>query len=130
MRGDLLPFWNPDDAPLPETVSAWQTGGWRVALGVELVAHLEPVLAIDRCLVGFCAESDELADEFVRLIRIENLDARRGMAHPDGIDQDRECDVLLPLRPDAPDDEVDNCIVASVKASHTILCPAGLRPRS
>jgi hypothetical protein len=95
-----------------------------------LVAHLEPVLAIDRCLVGFCAESDELADEFVRLIRIENLDARRGMAHPDGIDQDRECDVLLPLRPDAPDDEVDNCIVASVKASHTILCPAGLRPRS
>lgn len=125
----MLPFWDAGTSPAPETVAAWQTGGWRVALGVELVAHLEPVLAVDRCLVGFCAESEELADEFVKLIQSENLDARRGKAHPNGMPQSRECDLLLPLRPEAPEDEIDNCIVASVKASHTILCPAGLRPR-
>jgi len=100
-----------------------------VALGVELVAHLEPVLDIDRCRVGFCAESEELAAEFVKLIDVENLEARQRRAHPSGVAQRLACDVLLPLRPDAPDDEVDNAIVAAVKASHTILCPAGLRPR-
>jgi len=100
-----------------------------VALGVELVAHLEPVLDLDRCRVGFCAESEELAAEFVKLIAVENLEARQGQAHPAEEAQRRACDVLLPLRPAAPDDEVDNAIVAAVKASHTILCPAGLRPR-
>lgn len=100
-----------------------------MALGVELVAHLEPVLDLERCRVGFCAESEELAAEFVRLIAVENLEARQGQAHPAETAQLRACDVLLPLRPAAPDDEVDNAIVAAVKASHTILCPAGLRPR-
>ena len=110
-------------------MEAWQTGGWRVALGVELVAHLEPVLAVERCQVGFCCESADLAAEFVRLIALENLEARQASAHPAGGPQSGACDVLLPLRPDAADDEIDNAIVAAVKASHTILCPAGLRPR-
>jgi len=100
-----------------------------VALGVELVAHLEPVLDPDRCRVGFCAESEELAAEFVKLIAVENMQARQGRAHPAAAAQRLACDVLLPLRPDAPEDEVDNAIVAAVKASHTILCPAGLRSR-
>lgn len=129
VRGELLTFWDAGVAPTAETVAAWQTAGWRVALGVELVAHLEPVLDLDRCLVGFCAESEELAAEFVKLIAVENLEARQGQAHPAEVVQRRACDVLLPLRPGAPDDEVDNAIVAAVKASHTILCPAGLRPR-
>jgi hypothetical protein len=110
-------------------VSDWQAPGWRIALGIELVAHLEPVLDTERCLVGFCAESEELADLFVDLIRTENLEARRARAHPAGDEQRLACDVLLPCRPDAPDDEVDNAIVAAVKASHTILCPAGTSPR-
>lgn len=111
------------------TATAWQAGGWRVALGIELVAHLEPVLALDRCQVGFCAESADLAKIFVDLIRVENLEARQASAHPDGSAAGVDCDVLMPLRPAAPDDEVDNCIVASVKASHTILCPAELRDK-
>jgi hypothetical protein len=110
-------------------VAAWQLPGWRIALGVELVAHLEPLLANDHCQVGFCCESADLADEFIRLIRLENLEARRAAAHPGGVDQAEECDVLLPCRPDAPESEVDNAIVASVKASHSILCPAGMKPR-
>lgn len=110
-------------------MAQWQTPGWRIALGVELVAHLEPVLDTDRCVVGFCCESAELAAEFVKLIRTENLEARQSEAHPGGTRQKEACDVLLPCRPYAPDSEVDNAIVAAVKASHTILCPAGLRPR-
>ncbi len=125
----MLPFWDAGGAPAPATIAAWQIPGWRVALGVELVAHLEPVLAPERCLVGFCAESEDLAEEFVKLIQTENLDARRAKAHPDGLPQAVACDVLLPCRPNAPDSEVDNAVVAAVKASHTILCPAGLRPR-
>jgi hypothetical protein len=103
--------------------------GWRIALGVELVAHLEPVLDTERCMVGFCAESEELAAEFITLVRTENLEARQARAHPGGGKQARACDVLLPCRPDATDAEVDNAIIAAVKASHTILCPVGLRPR-
>jgi hypothetical protein len=129
VRGELLPFWDAGEDPDAATVEAWQTGCWRVALGVELVAHLEPVLAIERCRVGFCCESAELAEEFVRLIAHENLQARTEKAHPDALNQREACDVLLPLRPNAPEDEVDNAIVAAVKASHTILCPANLRPR-
>jgi hypothetical protein len=63
---------------------------------------------------------------FVKLIHTENLDARQDRAHP-GETQAEACDVILPCRPDAPDSEVDNAIVAAVKASHTILCPAELR---
>ncbi len=125
----MLPFWNGGDAPATETVAAWLTPGWRVALGVELVAHLEPILSQERCLVGFCAESAALAEEMVKLILAENLEARQASAHPDHAGQTEACDVLLPCRPNAPDDEVDNAIVAAVKASHTILCPVGLRPR-
>jgi len=129
VRGDMLPFWDAGEAPNADVVSAWQTSGWRVALGVELVAHLEPVLTPERCQVGFCCESAELAAEFVKLIRTENLEARQAKAHPGGSAQHEECDVLLPCRAEAPEDEVDNAIVAVVKASHTILCPAGLRPK-
>jgi hypothetical protein len=122
----MLPFFDAGDAPAAETVAAWQAQGWRVALGVELVAHLEPILDVEHCRVGFCAESEELARTFVDLIAVENLETRAAGAHPDGSNAGRACDVLLPLRPDAPDSEVDNCIVAAVKASHTILCPAEL----
>jgi hypothetical protein len=125
----MLPFWDAGAAPLPDTIASWQVPGWRVALGVELVAHLEPVLVPERCQVGFCAESEDLAEEFVKLIQTENLDARRARAHPGEFPQAAACDVLLPCRPDAPDSEVDNAVVAAVKASHTILCPVGLRPR-
>ena len=97
-----------------------------MALGVELVAHLEPILNVDACQVGFCVESDELAETFVQLIAVENLEARAAAAHPDGSNVGRRCDVLLPLPPSATDAEVDNCIVVAVKASHTILCPAEL----
>jgi hypothetical protein len=93
---------------------------------VELVAHLEPILNVERCQVGFCVESEELAQTFVEMILAENLEARQAAGHPDGSNAGRRCDVLLPLRPAAPDSEVDNCIVAAVKASHTILCPAAL----
>lgn len=123
----MLPFWDAGPTPPDEVTRAWQVPGWRIALGVELVAHLEPVLSPERCLVGFCAESAELAGIFVSLIASENLEARRAMAHPGGPPQTIECDVVLPCRPDAPDSEVDNAIIAAVKASHTILCPAGLR---
>ncbi len=125
----MLPFWDAGAVPSEATVNAWQLPGWRVALGVELVAHLEPVLSPERCLVGFCAESAELAGIFVALIRSENLEARQAMAHPGGMPQTAECDVLLPCRPEAPESEVENAIVAAVKASHTILCPSNLRPR-
>lgn len=125
----MLPFYDAGPTPAPETAAAWQASGWRVALGIELVAHLEPILALDRCQVGFCAESEDLAKVFVDLIAAENLEARQASAHPDGSSAGVRCDVLMPLRPAAPDDEVDNCIVASVKASHTILCPAELREK-
>jgi hypothetical protein len=125
----MLLFWNGGPSPAQDVVEAWQLPGWRIALGVELVAHLEPVLSTERCQVGFCRESEELAQEFVRLIGIENLEARTAKAHPNASGQAAACDVLLPCRPDAPENEVDNAIVAATKASHAILCPVELRDR-
>ena len=125
----MLPFWDGGPSPDHQVVEAWQLPGWRIALGVELVAHLEPVLSTERCQVGFCCESEELAEEFVRLIAIENLEARTAKGHPNAGHQAEACDVLLPCRPEAPESEVDNAIVAATKASHAILCPVELRDR-
>lgn len=125
----MLSFWDGGPSPAQHIVEAWQLPGWRIALGVELVAHLEPVLSTERCQVGFCCESAELAEEFVKLIAVENLEARVARAHPNASQQTEACDVLLPCRPDAPESEVDNAIVAATKASHAILCPVELRDR-
>lgn len=121
MRGDLLPLWVPE-RDLDETArAAWRTSAYRIALGVELVAHLEPIVDPDRLAVGFCAASAELAELLARAIRRENVDAATARAHP-GMTQESACDVILPCRPGATDEEIDHAVLAATKAAHAYFC--------
>ncbi|SRR5579884_3796144 len=103
--------------------AAWETTAYRLALGVELVAHLEPIVDGERLLVGFCAGSPELAGLLADAILRENVGAAPARAHP-GTAQDAACDVILACRPGAPDEEVNHAVLAATKAAHVFFCSA------
>lgn len=121
MRGDLLPLWAPTSDLDAETRAAWRSRAYRIALGVELVAHLEPIVDSDRLYVGFCAASAELATLLAQAIRRENVGAAPARAHP-GMAQDTACDVILPCHPEATDEESDHAVLAATKAAHAYFC--------
>lgn len=128
----MLPLWRPPDDPTDEQRRAWLEAGRRIATGVELVAHLEPILAVDELRVGFCCDSEELAAMIAERILTENVGAETCRAHPGGVNQNEACDVVLPCRPGASSEEIDHAVLAAVKASHGLLCPTGAvgsRPR-
>lgn len=104
-----------------ETRQAWQRPAYRIALGVELVAHLEPIVDTERLYVGFCVESDELAALMVEAVLKENVGAAVAKAHP-GRDQEHACDVILPCRPDATDKEVEHAVLGATKSAHAFFC--------
>ncbi len=104
-----------------EARAAWRTNAYRVALGIELVAHLEPIVDPERLYVGFCAASAELAHLLAQAICRENVEAATARAHP-GMTQESACDVILPCRPDASDEEVDHAVLAATKAAHAYFC--------
>ena len=119
--------------PLPSTLvgatagalgrerDGWQTVAYRLALGVELVAHLEPIVDPDRSYVGFCAQSPKLAELLAGAVMRENVGAAVARAHP-GMAQDAACDVVLACRPDATDEEVNHAVLAATKAAHAFFC--------
>jgi hypothetical protein len=94
---------------------------------VELVAHLEPILAPDEMCVGFCCDSEDLACAFVERIQAENVGAACAAAHPGASGQTRACDVVLPCAPGFTSEEIDHVVLAAVKASHGIMCPSLIR---
>jgi hypothetical protein len=123
VRGDLLPLWSPPSSLPDDQREAWKSAGQSIALGVELVAHLEPILDLGDLRVGFCCDSEELAGIFAERIRAENVQAEQRRAHPGGIAQIHACDVVLPCAPDFNREQIDHVVLASVKASHGIMCP-------
>ena len=79
--------------------------------------------------MGFCCESEELADLFVERIRAENIGAERREAHPGGLNQTCGCDVVLPCAPSTTREQIDHAVLAAVKASHGIMCPRFINRR-
>ena len=69
----MLPLWQPATRVDDATRAAWQAPAYRIALGVELVAHLEPIVDTERLYVGFCGHSRELAELLVAAIQKENV---------------------------------------------------------
>lgn len=121
VRGELLSLWRPGPDLSDAERTAWETPAYRVALGVELVAHLEPIVDSERLYVGFCVRSPELAELLAGAILRENVGAAPARAHP-GMPQDLACDVILPCRPHTPDAEVDHAVLAATKAAHAFFC--------
>jgi hypothetical protein len=85
------------------------------------VAHLEPIVDEERLYVGFCVRSQELAALLAEAVRKENVDAAVCRAHP-GMAQPDACDVILPCRPDAPEEEINHGVLAATKAAHVFFC--------
>lgn len=121
MRADLLPLWERSGDIDEATRRAWEPVAFRVALGVELVAHLEPIVDSGRLQTGFCVRSAELARLLATAVQEENVGARTGRAHP-GMEQAEDCDVILACRPGAPDEEVNHAVLAATKAAHAFFC--------
>lgn len=123
MRGDLLPLWQPDGDLDAAARAAWEAVAYRIALGVEIVGHLEPIVDPDRLQVGFCMRSPELAHLLCDAVLKENVGAAVARSHPGGT-QEQACDVLLPCRPDSTDEEEKHAVLAAVKAAHAFFCAA------
>ena len=119
-RRSLLRFFASGNAIMPATIDAWSDRAWPVALRIEQAVHLRPLYVPEHYQVGFCCGSPELAAEIILLITADNIEAHLSAAHGDGSEQP-PCDILLPVRPGATPDELDDVVAASVKAVHTIL---------
>jgi hypothetical protein len=117
----MLPLWRPDGDLDHTARAAWETVAYRIALGVELVGHLEPLVDSERLYVGFCAQSPDLAELLCDAVLKENVGAAVARAHP-GVAQEHACDVLLPCRPDAGDEDDKHAVLAAVKAAHAYFC--------
>ena len=98
-------------------------------MGLELIAHLEPILSPDALQAGFCCGSEELAGLFGERIRAENVYAERCRAHPGVVAQVHACDVVLPCGPNFTREEIDHVVLAAVKASHGLLCQSLINRR-
>jgi hypothetical protein len=94
---------------------------YRLALGVEIAGHLDPLVDDARLWAGFCSHSAELAALLRTAIERENVGAAVAAAHPDGTARSA-CDVLLPCSPHATDEEIDHAVLAAVKAAHLYFC--------
>lgn len=117
----MLPYWEPDLTIDPDARARWRTHAYRIALGVELVAHLEPIVDEERLRVGFCLRSEAMAGLLRDAILKENIGAEVFRAHP-GMAQEEACDIVLTCRPDGDEEEVKHAVVASTKAAHLYLC--------
>jgi len=117
----MLPLWQPGGDLDDSARAAWETVAYRIALGVELVGHLEPLVDGARLYVGFCAQSPELAELLRDAVLKENVGAAVARAHP-GMEQEHACDVVLPCRPDTVEEEQKHAVLAAVKAAHAFFC--------
>ena len=123
MRGQLLRYWEPD-GPVDDGVRRrWTVAAERIAAGVVELAHLDPFVDAAHLRVGFSCDGDTgLAKTYVAAILGENIEARQvapivppraGAAPPAD-------EVVLPCRPDAPDEEIRHAVLAALKASHAL----------
>lgn len=113
MRGDLLPYWEPNpDLPAAER-AGWLGAAGRMAEGLGYLAHLPATVDADALVVAFPCADLRLAADYERAIRRENVEARVVVAG-NGVG------VALPCRPDATDEEIKHCVLAGVKAAHAV----------
>ena len=117
---DELKIWAPGHVAEDERAE-WTRVANRIAIGVELTAHLEPIVMPDRLWVGFCCFDSARATEFAKLVGAENIEALAGSGHPRQPGGDHNCDVLLPCRPGLTDAEIDQAVLAATRASHRYL---------
>jgi hypothetical protein len=116
---------------------SWLADAERIATGITILAHLEPFIDVERLRVGFTCRGDvELASRYEAAILAENIACERiatplpeagtilgrvarrllgagsGDLPPD--------EIALPCRPDATDEQIQQAVLAVMKAAHAI----------
>ncbi len=102
---------------------SWARAALRIAIGIQVTAHFPGIVHQGVHKVGFCVGEDSAAETIVAAIVCENIEARVGRFHPDGSDQPEACDIELPCRPNVAAKELDQAVLAAVKATHAPACP-------
>ena len=114
VRGDLLPYWQPDAPVSSADRAAWLLAARRIGIGLRELAHVRAEVDEELLTLAFACASMRSAIAYEGAIRSEKVAARivedgTGMAG-----------VALPCRPGATDDEVKHVVLAVVKAAHTV----------
>ncbi len=126
VRGDLLPYWQPDGPVSDAERRQWIQNAERIATGLLELAHLPAFVDPTSYRVGFFCEGDvDLANAYVEHIAAERVEARQVAppvpARSSGAGDDLPADeVVLPCRPDADDEEIVHAVLATMKASHAL----------
>jgi hypothetical protein len=117
VRAARLAVWQPA-APLEgESLARWLLAAERIATGIVALAGLAVFVDGERARVGFsCRGNASLANRYVDLLAREGIGARQTAARA-GRPPD---EVVLPCRPDAPDDEIVHVVLATLKAARAI----------
>ena len=133
----MLEMWSPVGELTPDERASWLTAAERITTGITVLAHLEPFIDKKRLRVGFtCGGDAQLAARYEVSIFAENIAcervatplpeansvagrfARRLLgAGPDDLPAD---EIALPCRPDATDEQIQQAVLAVMKAAHAI----------
>lgn len=143
VRGDMLSYWEPGTRVSEAERKQWVRNAERIATGLMELAHLPAFVDPRSFRVGFFCEGDvELAAAYVQHIVSERIEARQvspplpGQSSANGdvslarkaaklimrmeADELPADEVVLPCRPDAPDEEIVHAVLATMKASHAL----------
>lgn len=143
VRGDILAYWEPSGPVEDDARKQWILNAERIATGLLELAHLPAFVDPRSFRVGFFCEGDvELAKAYETAINDERIEARRvspplpGTLGGDGSaslarkaakfvmrmneDELPADEIVLPCRPDAPDEEIIHAVLATMKASHAL----------
>jgi hypothetical protein len=133
----MLEMWSPENDLGAEGHERWLAAAERIATGITILAHLEPFIDTERLRVGFtCGGDVAVAERYEASILDENISCER-VATPlpepdsfvgrfarrllntetDGLPAD---EIALPCRPDATDEQIQQAVLAVMKAAHVI----------
>lgn len=133
----MLKLWSPAGELSAAERSAWLVAAERIATGITVLAHLEPFIDMQRLRVGFtCGGDADLAARYEASILEENIACERvATPLPDastivgrfarrllgtGPGDLSADEIALPCRPDATDEEIQQAVLAVMKAAHAI----------
>ncbi len=141
----MLELWSPEGAVSAEERASWLAAAERIATGITILAHLEPFIDTQRLRVGFtCGGDAELAARYAASILDENIACERVATPLPAADSivgrfarrllgtgagDLPADeIALPCRPDATDEQIQQAVLAVMKAAHVIEFGLELEP--
>ncbi len=130
-------MWSPVGELTPDERASWLAAAERITTGITILAHLEPFIDKERLRVGFtCGGDVQLAASYEAAILDENIACERvATPLPDansvvgrfarrllgtGPDDLPADEIALPCRPDATDEQIQQAVLAVMKAAHAI----------